>query len=269
MSGTSRELFENWCEDKKNSLIITDFAVQGKLSHIVLVHGERGEIEKLSRELSHHAISLDIERHVFTPEISQQVTLYHKNERSTKIIGKLAKNKPIEDNSINGILIQKIQNDLILHPHDLAVYTNLKTSGISHRQVLPLKIKRTFNEIYLELTASFKHIVRVSISKDSSNPAYEKLIVGNIVNVIYYSEKNLKNLMNPILKLNNLKYGNSLILEWLGGLVADLIVDCIIIFITKIENVNKYVQNTIKPVDQKISNVKNPNIFINMFENIN
>merc|ERR1711920_982707 len=292
MSGTSRELFENWCENKKNGLIITDYAVQGTLARQMLsnprvVLARNGHALKMhmtvdaisfsahadfrqTREFIDilklsHAISSDIERHVYTPEINQQVKFYHKNERSAKIIGKLAKNKLIEDNPINGILIQKMQNNLILHPHDLAVYTNLKTSGISHRQVLPLKTQRTFDEICYDLTASFKHLVRVSILKDSFTTVHKKLTIGNIVNVTYYNKKNLRNLLKPIPKQNNLKYRNSLILEWLGGSVADLIVDCIIIFITKIENV----QNTIKPVNQKTSKVKNPNIFNNMFENIN
>merc|ERR1711937_986871 len=94
-AGTSRELFDKWCEDDRNSLIITDFAVQGtiarqlisnprticskegkplkvrisvdaisfsahadfkqtsefldllRLSYVILVHGEKREIDKL------------------------------------------------------------------------------------------------------------------------------------------------------------------------------------------------------------------------------
>lgn len=36
MSGTSRELFERWCESDRNGLIIADFAVQGTLAREVL-----------------------------------------------------------------------------------------------------------------------------------------------------------------------------------------------------------------------------------------
>lgn len=35
-SGLSRELFDAWCEDKRNGVIIADFAVQGTLAREIL-----------------------------------------------------------------------------------------------------------------------------------------------------------------------------------------------------------------------------------------
>ena len=35
-SGLSRDLFEAWCEDKNNTVIIADFAVQGTLARDIL-----------------------------------------------------------------------------------------------------------------------------------------------------------------------------------------------------------------------------------------
>ncbi len=35
-SGTSRTHFEMWCEDRRNGVIIADFAVQGTLAREVL-----------------------------------------------------------------------------------------------------------------------------------------------------------------------------------------------------------------------------------------
>lgn len=35
-SGLSRELFEAWCEDPRNGIIIADFAVQGTLAREIL-----------------------------------------------------------------------------------------------------------------------------------------------------------------------------------------------------------------------------------------
>lgn len=35
-SGLSRELFDQWCEDRRNGVIIADFAVQGTLAREIL-----------------------------------------------------------------------------------------------------------------------------------------------------------------------------------------------------------------------------------------
>ena len=35
-SGVSRELFETWCEDPRNCVVIADFAVQGTLARDIL-----------------------------------------------------------------------------------------------------------------------------------------------------------------------------------------------------------------------------------------
>ena len=35
-SGLSRELFDAWCEDRRNGVIIADFAVQGTLAREIL-----------------------------------------------------------------------------------------------------------------------------------------------------------------------------------------------------------------------------------------
>lgn len=37
-SGLSRDLFEMWCEDPRNTVIIADFAVQGTLARDILQH---------------------------------------------------------------------------------------------------------------------------------------------------------------------------------------------------------------------------------------
>lgn len=37
-AGLSRDLFESWCEDSRNTVIIADFAVQGTLAREILQH---------------------------------------------------------------------------------------------------------------------------------------------------------------------------------------------------------------------------------------
>ena len=41
-AGLSRELFDAWCEDARNGIIIADFAVQGTLAREIL--GEPGHV---------------------------------------------------------------------------------------------------------------------------------------------------------------------------------------------------------------------------------
>ena len=58
-SGTSRAHFEMWCEDRRNGVIIADFAVQGTLAREILgspseVMTRAGIKARVARTTCHH-----------------------------------------------------------------------------------------------------------------------------------------------------------------------------------------------------------------------
>eukprot|EP00192_Tetraselmis_astigmatica_P006958 CAMPEP_0117682844 /NCGR_PEP_ID=MMETSP0804-20121206/19958_1 /TAXON_ID=1074897 /ORGANISM="Tetraselmis astigmatica, Strain CCMP880" /LENGTH=721 /DNA_ID=CAMNT_0005493147 /DNA_START=103 /DNA_END=2265 /DNA_ORIENTATION=- len=70
-SGVSRELFEAWCDDKRNGVIIADFAVQGTLAREVL--GEPSEImckSGLKKPLKMSVEAISFSAHADYPQTS-------------------------------------------------------------------------------------------------------------------------------------------------------------------------------------------------------
>lgn len=45
-SGLSRELFESWCTDKRNGVIIAGYCVEGTLAKVALQAGHAGKQEE-------------------------------------------------------------------------------------------------------------------------------------------------------------------------------------------------------------------------------
>ena len=155
-SGLSRELFEAWCGDATNGVIIADFAVQGTLAreilsdcksiqargggelplkmsvdaisfsahadypqtqqfldalappHVVLVHGEAGEMGKLKRALEGKAAADGKKMLVYSPKNCQAVEIKHSGSKVAKVIGALAENPPRRGRTSGGCWCRKI-----------------------------------------------------------------------------------------------------------------------------------------------------------------
>ena len=187
-SGLSRELFESWCEEPKNGVIIADFAVQGTLAreilsdvnkvtardgqelqlnmsvdaisfsahadypqtqafldtlappHVVLVHGEAGEMGRLKRALDAKAAADDKQMSVYTPKNCQAVQIIHKGERIAKLTGLIAEREVEEGDVVAGVLVEKDFGHMLIAPEDVNNYTKLRTSTLTQRQLVPSKI---------------------------------------------------------------------------------------------------------------------------------
>lgn len=187
-SGLSRDLFESWCEDPKNGVIIADFAVQGTLAreilsdinkvtardgqelqlncsvdaisfsahadypqtqafldtlappHVVLVHGEAGEMARLKRALDAKAAADDKQMAVYTPKNCQSVEIIHKGERIAKLTGLLAEREVEEGDVLAGVLVEKDFGHMLIASDDVNNYTKLRTTTVTQRQLVPSKI---------------------------------------------------------------------------------------------------------------------------------
>ncbi|CAB3219700.1 unnamed protein product [Arctia plantaginis] len=178
-SGLSRELFESWCTDPKNGVIIAGYCVEGTLAktilsepeeitsmsgqklplkmsvdyisfsahtdyqqtsefinilkppHVVLVHGEQNEMSRLKAALQReHRGRLQIH----TPRNTQQLALTFRGDKTAKVMGSLAVEKPEPGKQLQGILVKRNFNYHILAPSDLNKYTELTSSEVTQRQ---------------------------------------------------------------------------------------------------------------------------------------
>ncbi|XP_050506835.1 cleavage and polyadenylation specificity factor 73 [Diabrotica virgifera virgifera] len=184
-SGLSRELFENWCTDSKNGVIIAGYCVEGTLAktilsepeeittmlgqklplkmsvdyisfsahtdyqqtsefirmlkppHVVLVHGEQNEMNRLKAALQReYEDDPNTTINLYNPRNTHSVELYFRGEKTAKVMGQLAVDEPQPGKTLNGILVKRNFNYHILSAEDLPQYTDLSMSQIMQRQSL-------------------------------------------------------------------------------------------------------------------------------------
>ena len=119
----------------------TQFIRALKPAHIILVHGEQSEMQKLKDNLlKQYEDNPDYNVNVYNPRNTQPVELYFRGEKSAKVIGKLASAVlPKHDVEISGILVKRKFKYHLMMPEDLPNYTDLDISTILQRQSIPYK----------------------------------------------------------------------------------------------------------------------------------
>ena len=219
-SGLSRELFEAWCGDAANGVIIADFAVQGTLAreilsdcksiqsrsggelplkmsvdaisfsahadypqtqqfldalappHVVLVHGEAGEMGKLKRALEGKAAADGKKMNVYSPKNCQAVEIKHSGSKTAKVMGALAEHPPSEGDRVRGLLVRKDFGHMLVAPSDLPEYTKLRTAAVMQRQMIPTTLALT--DLRFALEALFEGIHEVTTLETSSGSSKAK-----------------------------------------------------------------------------------------------
>ncbi|KIZ07536.1 Cleavage and polyadenylation specificity factor subunit 3 [Monoraphidium neglectum] len=203
-SGLSRDLFEQWCENERNAVIICDFAVQGTLArdilsnpttvltkagvrvplrmsvdaisfsahadydqtsgfvaalqppHVVLVHGEAGEMMRLRSALERASAASGVPRQLHTPKVVQSVSIPAAPRRAAHVVGRLAEGAPKAGDAVRGVLVSRGRRDLVMHPEDLPAFTKLNTGRVMHKQAIPFA--KPFSALRLALEVMFEGV---------------------------------------------------------------------------------------------------------------
>lgn len=184
-SGLSRELFELWCTDTKNGVIIAGYCVEGTLAktilsepeeittmvgqklplkmsvdyisfsahtdyqqtsefirilkppHVVLVHGEQNEMSRLKAALQReYEDDPNTSMQLHNPKNTHAVELYFRGEKTAKVMGSLAVEKPKPGDILSGILVKRNFNYHVLSSDDLSKYSDMAMSQVVQRQSL-------------------------------------------------------------------------------------------------------------------------------------
>ena len=280
-SGLSRDLFDAWCEDARNGVIIADFAVAGTLArdilaapdtvvtragarvplrasvdaisfsahadfdqtagfvdelsppHVVLVHGEAGEMKRLQRALEARATAGGVTRAVYSPKVGQPVHLRLAPAHPARVVGRLADKPPREGGRLAGLVVRGGGGGgggtgvVIVDPSDLPSFTGLAAARVKQRQALPLAAP--FGEVRLALEVLFDGVGGgadlggVSASKRRSHPppssvpgsGGDSLVVAGAVTVTH----------DPVGGAGGTP---QLVLEWDGGGGADAVADAVV-----------------------------------------
>jgi len=265
-SGMSRELFEAWCPDEKNGIIIPGYCVEGTLaktilsnpkeittmdgkklplrmsvdyisfsahvdyaqnssyikevnpSTLILVHGDSYEMERLKKTLEAEYREMDRSITIHTPPNGHKVALEFKGEKNGKIIGQLASSKPVNNKEISGILAVKDFETVIMSPDDLAGY-DLSTSVITQRLIIPYSVG-SMSLLEYHLSQMYDSVVPISGKSrqvEQEDDGKEGLRVFDTVNIFPHEN------------------GSSVILEWIGNSMNDMVADSILAVILRIE----------------------------------
>ncbi|TXT04239.1 hypothetical protein VHUM_04237 [Vanrija humicola] len=118
--------------------------------HIVLVHGEASQMNRLRAALRDTYATRGQEINIHTPRNLEPLTLTFRTERIVKAIGSLAEERPVHGAEVKGLLVSKDFSYTLLDPRDLRDFTGLSTSTIVQKQSLPIGVDWSVVRWYLE-----------------------------------------------------------------------------------------------------------------------
>jgi hypothetical protein len=103
--------------------------------HIVLVHGEAGEMMRLRAALERAGAGPGRPpRKLHTPRVVQTATIPLAPRRRAAVVGRLAEGAPKAGEPLRGVLVSRGRRDLVVHPEDLPVFTKLNTGRVTQKQ---------------------------------------------------------------------------------------------------------------------------------------
>ncbi|KAI6213956.1 Cleavage and polyadenylation specificity factor subunit 3 [Aphelenchoides besseyi] len=113
----------------------SNFVHKLKPAHLILVHGEMNEMNRLKAAIVRQYEGNDVESkiEVHNPRNTESLNLFFRGQKTAKVVGELAMKAPEDQDIISGILLRRNYNIQILMPSDLNVYSELSTSTLTQR----------------------------------------------------------------------------------------------------------------------------------------
>ena len=106
-----------------------------KPPHVVLVHGEANEMNRLKSALvREYEADQETKMTFHNPRNTVAVELLFRGEKMAKVVGSLAVDKPVEGHRVSGILVKRNFNYHLLNPEDLPKYTDMTISTVTQKQ---------------------------------------------------------------------------------------------------------------------------------------
>ncbi len=100
------------------------------------MHGESNEMARLKAAVLRECEDNDeMSVEVHTPRNTQAVELYFRGEKMAKVMGTLAKEEPVDQLKLSGVLVKRGFNYHLIHPADLGseCHTGFLLGGDKHR----------------------------------------------------------------------------------------------------------------------------------------
>ena len=107
--------------------------------HIMLVHGEANEMNRLKLALIREYEDQEKPPEFHNPQNTVTLELHFRGEKIAKVMGNLAVTKPTVGLRLSGILVKRNFSYHLLAPSDLNKYTDMVMSTISQRLTVPFE----------------------------------------------------------------------------------------------------------------------------------
>lgn len=264
-SGLSRELFEKWCSDKRNGVIIPGYCVDGTLAKEILnepkeITSMKGNILKLNMTVEYISFSAHVDFaqnsqfidecqpdylffvHGEGNEMNRLKNVIHQKNEKKGITMELFALKNGEEGMFNikkkteGIMIGEVEGEfsgvLVEKDGEIQIYKKNELSELKIREV--------------------KFFQRQKIPFNSSRNLIKQVLYDNFDDIKEHNGK---------LHLNNIEItisDNEIILKWASNYLDDIIALCIN---EKIKNISSNVKNI------KLSTLKKRDVLVNFLKN--
>jgi cleavage and polyadenylation specificity factor subunit 3 len=207
--------------------------------HVVLVHGEAGEMMRLKKALEQRGKVLGVERTVHAPKVTHEVSIAHAPKRRAALffddVGdnneRTNNNNRTNKNRIHGVVVKKNSQLAIVGKDDLRDYTKLQTGSVTQRQCI--MYRGTFDRLRLHLEMTFDDVFFVHGCPESSRDEHspEMVRIGDSVTVLRCDP------CDPCEEEENTqRLSNRIVLEWVGGGSNDAIADAVIALVLLLDD---------------------------------
>ncbi|CAH1787406.1 unnamed protein product, partial [Owenia fusiformis] len=194
--------------------------------HVVLVHGEANEMNRLkSALLREYEETPEHHLEIYTPRNTQALELRFRGEKMAKVVGSLARKRPEQGDSLSGILVKRNFNYHIMAPTDLQNYTDLAMSTVTQRQSVHYTGTFALLQFYLNQLAG-----EVTLTKSGENKAIR--------------------VFKHILAIH--EQGRMVIIEWVATPVNDMYADAVLTAVLKAET-DLYAQKGMKVLPSPVT----------------
>jgi len=179
---------------------------------VVLVHGEKSEMQRLQHSLLNRYSSKKIE--IYAPRNCQTVKLQFRGQKTAKVVGKVAAAGMDHLQKISGLLVHKDFQYMIVEPSELSNYTKLQTCVISQSQRIPFS--SSWESLIFQIQEMYEEVEETTFDDKAS------VRVHNILYVVLTSDVEVT-------------------LDWNSSPINDMIADSIAAIILQInQNPSSY-----------------------------
>ncbi|KII67498.1 Cleavage and polyadenylation specificity factor subunit 3 [Thelohanellus kitauei] len=252
--GFSRDLFELWCSDSKNGVIIAGYSVDGTLAKVMSINGrplsrkcsidyisfsahadynefkelvegvsptnivfcQLSEMFRLKNSLLRDLSEKNINNiNIYTPRNTHSLDLFFKGELFAKVYGKLVPGQSDPKHSIGGVIMKSGFSYKIFSPDELQVYTELKSTNLKQKLKIPFP-----NDIHLyeALIQNLSILAGQDIKHETAD--FNKIKFDNV---------------------DLIRTENSLVMTWVSDVKNDAVADTLVAIICETTRTKKII----------------------------